>query len=477
MILKSPSYKPVRAFFPFLVLRPGPTLIDPSNTESTYEYYLLENLSLGLIRDATNDPTGYEPALAETWRQISPSEWEFQLKHGLKWSDGSPIRCADWENHFKRLKESGSRHLQYLKNIERVACDSSRDLLRLSFSHPTPGMLLHELSLADSGLLHPSNLLSGWKVTCGAYTVAQYDPDQKLLQLSPNQHFALQHETAVAPIELVNADLSKDPQWFKSDSIDLVSVAAYTFRSIIQNAAKRAPVVTSGHPNVIHFFIFNKDHPAAARATQRLAFKSLLEDFSKGHPAPAENLKYQSQMIPSGYSGWLPHWRPNLSMGSSEEKLASGPLKVTLPTPWKELKPYFDSLQLFASSRGVKLDFRFENPPPTHPFEKDDFAQLRVFKGNQKDPLGSWSFLVEGEQAPLRLFGQELKPFLNAAVNAPSETVRTESLAALHRDVLEKGYAIPFLVEAPPVLTSSRISLRRWNQFDMRLRFYDLEIR
>ncbi|MBI4925722.1 MAG: hypothetical protein HY843_07340 [Bdellovibrio sp.] len=77
--------------FPFGVLKKDATLLDLSNTETTYEYYLLENLSMGLIRDDVREPSGYASAIAESWKQKNSKTWQFKIKSPLFWSDGSPM--------------------------------------------------------------------------------------------------------------------------------------------------------------------------------------------------------------------------------------------------------------------------------------------------------------------------------------------------------------------------------------------------
>ena len=51
---------------------------------------------------------------------------------------------------------------------------------------------------------------------------------------------------------------------------------------------------------------------------------------------------------------------------------------------------------------------------------------------------------------------------------------RTAKIQALHRQVLDEAYGVPFWMEAPAILASNRVGLSNVNRFDLRLRFYDI---
>lgn len=43
------------------------------------------------------------PTLAESWTQLDPMTWEFKLRHGVQFSDGSPFTAEDVVASVKRI--------------------------------------------------------------------------------------------------------------------------------------------------------------------------------------------------------------------------------------------------------------------------------------------------------------------------------------------------------------------------------------
>ncbi|HEY8612269.1 MAG TPA: ABC transporter substrate-binding protein, partial [Roseomonas sp.] len=44
-----------------------------------------------------------QPALAEQWRAVSDTEWEFRLRQGVAWHDGRPFTAEDVVFSFQRV--------------------------------------------------------------------------------------------------------------------------------------------------------------------------------------------------------------------------------------------------------------------------------------------------------------------------------------------------------------------------------------
>lgn len=79
-----------------------PETLDWNIAHTSVETYLLMNLMEGLV--SVNQKLEVEPALAESWKLSDDRRtYTFRLKSGILWSDGMPLKAADFITSWKRL--------------------------------------------------------------------------------------------------------------------------------------------------------------------------------------------------------------------------------------------------------------------------------------------------------------------------------------------------------------------------------------
>ena len=87
------------------------------------------------------------PALAESWRSIDPLTWEFKLRRGVRFHDGTPFTADDIAFTYERAQNvpnSPASYGQYLKRISRITVVDDRTI---TITTETPyAALLHELT-------------------------------------------------------------------------------------------------------------------------------------------------------------------------------------------------------------------------------------------------------------------------------------------------------------------------------------------
>jgi peptide/nickel transport system substrate-binding protein len=57
------------------------------------------------------------PSLAESWKQVSPTVWRFQLRRGVKWHDGSAFSADDVVFSIKRAAGDSSTFRVYARAV------------------------------------------------------------------------------------------------------------------------------------------------------------------------------------------------------------------------------------------------------------------------------------------------------------------------------------------------------------------------
>jgi peptide/nickel transport system substrate-binding protein len=86
------------------------------------------------------------PDLAVSWRTLDDTHWEFKLRHGVKWQDGSAFTADDVVFTYQRARNvpnSPASFLQFLKHVVKATA-AGDDTLVVETDQPDP-ILLNEL--------------------------------------------------------------------------------------------------------------------------------------------------------------------------------------------------------------------------------------------------------------------------------------------------------------------------------------------
>src|SRR5258707_9831640 len=82
-------------------VRGGPDSIDPHFTATGTHAEALKQVFDTLVW--SGDGLEIEPRLAESWKAVDPTTWEFKLKRGVKFHDGSDFTPQDVEFSIPRM--------------------------------------------------------------------------------------------------------------------------------------------------------------------------------------------------------------------------------------------------------------------------------------------------------------------------------------------------------------------------------------
>lgn len=463
------------ALYLISILKEGQELLDPKNTETVWEYYLLENLSCGLVRDSRSSSTGYEGCIAERFYQSDPKTWLFKIR-SLNWSDGTPVTKLEIENWMNSLRAVESRHIQFFKQVSKIEFNEETRILKIGFKSKASEGLLHELSLADANLLPTEYKTRGWNRTVGPYSVKKWSKANNQLLLSANKYSPLYNSNM--PMELELKEL-KNPELrselFKSIKTDLVLVNSVAIPERSKLLLQNAPQIYVCHPTVILYFALNKKNTLANSLKNRDAFAQIIRNVQSEFDHLKDitsTLKVEGQMIPKGFDGRLPEFEAKAP--SNGENLRGLTVKVRVYEGFEQNKYIFDLLKNGFLNAGINLQFDFSNKPASQ--SEDEFATASIFFGNQLDPSGSWSFLLFSPQGPIHPWLSEIRNDLKEN-NSLTPEANKNFFLDLHREILTKHFVVPFLVGSQRYLLSDRVDASGWNRFDSRIRFYELKMR
>ncbi len=156
----------------------------------------------GLIYDNLMDygQRDYSPSprLATSW-SVSKDQltWTYQIRHGVKWSDGVPLTAADVAYTFQRDIQPGSTEFadnsSYVQNITSVKQTGPYTVV-MTVSKPTPGMSRLIVSILPKHIWEHisekalSNFANASPVGSGPFIVTKYTVNQSVT-LKANPHY------------------------------------------------------------------------------------------------------------------------------------------------------------------------------------------------------------------------------------------------------------------------------------------------
>jgi len=125
----SPSCRPIPASPELTVGVDGAVAtLDPHLHNDAVAWSVLSNLYDGLA--VFSREMRLQPALATSWRQVEPTRWRFQLRHGVLFSDGSTLTADDVVASYLRARDHPFSRVNYhLRGIAGMEAESVTSVL------------------------------------------------------------------------------------------------------------------------------------------------------------------------------------------------------------------------------------------------------------------------------------------------------------------------------------------------------------
>ncbi len=154
-----------------------------------------------------------EPQLALSWKNVSPTQVRFQLRPGVKFSDGSPFTADDVVFSITRAMAKTSNYAVYAEGIDK-AVKVDANTVDILLKAPTPTLInqLTELRIMSKAWAEKNNSTSPKDIKTqeetfahrnamgtGPYMVKEWQPDQRLV-LTANPNYWGKNPTNVTEI-------------------------------------------------------------------------------------------------------------------------------------------------------------------------------------------------------------------------------------------------------------------------------------
>jgi peptide/nickel transport system substrate-binding protein len=143
----SPAEAQIRDRSITVVLPVEPNSLDPCDTQTAPNANIVRgNVFESLTHVSPVDGT-IEPLLAESWKHVSALEWEFKLKAGVKFQDGTPLNAAAVAANIRR-SQAGTDF-----NSNRLACYNSEQFTDFVESKPIDDLTLQVITKRPDPIL------------------------------------------------------------------------------------------------------------------------------------------------------------------------------------------------------------------------------------------------------------------------------------------------------------------------------------
>jgi oligopeptide transport system substrate-binding protein len=215
-----------------------PESLDPLHARSEPALNVLRDLHEGLT--ALDALGNVKPGAARHWDVSDDAlEWRFQLDPEARWSDGQPVRAADFERAFQALADPGmaSPHVGLFEAVAGVSeaaagraspasvgvVADAEDVLRVTLIRPVPW--LPELLAHPAASPRRADVPADGKVSSGAFRFASSVPGSHLLAVRNPEYRAAASVALDRVRYLPIADHASELSRYRAGELDMTYTA------------------------------------------------------------------------------------------------------------------------------------------------------------------------------------------------------------------------------------------------------------
>ena len=214
-----------------------PQTLDPHGLALLYHTRVVTQIYESLVN--RDEQFRLEPALATEWRMVSPTQWRFRLREGVKFHDSSPMSADDVVFSIERAMKAPSQRSFQLKGVSAVR---KVDALTVDFLLEAPDAVLPE-KLPFIGIMSRD-----WATRNKVELAQDFNAKQET--------FAIRNANGTGPFRLeryepdVRTVLRRHADWWGRNDKRTGNLAEVTYTSIRSDATRLA-ALASGEVDLV----------------------------------------------------------------------------------------------------------------------------------------------------------------------------------------------------------------------------------
>ncbi len=209
--------------------------LDPHSQNHSTTHSIIQNAYEGLTRYTKTFEV--EPALATSWQSITPTQWRFNLRKGVKFHDGSPFTADDVVFSFDRIRQPQGTNQSYVAGVKEVKKidDNTVDFI-LDGPNPVLLRLLSDFRIMSKAwcIKNKSENIQNYKAReetyasrhangTGPYIIESWEPDKRVvMKANPNWWDKIQGNVTEVYYLPIKSDATRVAALLSGD-VDLVT--------------------------------------------------------------------------------------------------------------------------------------------------------------------------------------------------------------------------------------------------------------
>ena len=173
-----------------------PTTMDPHAHRETPTANVIRHLYDPLLERDGEDPTSFNPILADSFEQIDETTIEFELRTGVEFSDGTPFNAETVKYNFDRLtgqlegQEPPVLAFEF-ESVDRVEIvdDTTVRIVTKQADALILGTIAEAMMIPQGSVDEDPEALAGEPVGTGAYTLVRWDRNNEVVMTANEDYF------------------------------------------------------------------------------------------------------------------------------------------------------------------------------------------------------------------------------------------------------------------------------------------------